>query len=225
MLHEAAQPIPGSGVGVYHKPPRYVPAHRGYRWAACWQCTRARGSQFRSRGFSTGRLSRLLGSLTLALGCGWLALLVPGTTANAQTYEELPAELAQQARSLHDRVMCPQCAGQTIGQSQAPIAAAMREIIRDRLLEGQTAQEILDFLVDSFGEEVLASPPKRGISLLVWLVPPAALLLGAAAVALAIRGLRRKPGEERRTPSERTLARYLKLVDQEMLGEEPPGSR
>lgn len=101
----------------------------------------------------------------------------------------------------------------------------MREIIRERLLEGQATEQILGFLVESFGEGILASPPKRGLSLAVWLVPPAALLLGAAAVTLAIRGLRRQPGEQPRAPSERTLARYLKLVDQEMLGEKPPGSR
>lgn len=161
--------------------------------------------------------------LVLGIAVALLALQ-PGSVL-AQSYEELPPELEQRAHSLYDSLMCPQCAGQTIGQSNAPIAAAMREIVRDRLLEGHTTQEILDFLVGSFGEEVLASPPKRGLSLLVWLVPPAALLLGAAAVALTIRGLRRKPGEEPRTPSERTLAPYLKLVDEEMLSEKPPGSR
>ena len=161
--------------------------------------------------------------LVLAIAAALLALQTGSVLA--QSYEELPPELQQQAQSLYDSVMCPQCAGQTIGQSHAPIAAAMREIIRERLLEGHTTQEILDFLAGSFGEEVLASPPKRGLSLLVWLVPPAALLLGAAAVALAIRGLRRKPGEEPRSPSERTLAMYLKLVDEEMPGEKLPGSR
>ena len=161
----------------------------------------------------------------LVLGIAVALLALQPGPVRGQSYEELPPELEQRAHSLYDSVMCPQCAGQTIGQSNAPIATAMREIIRDQLLEGQTSEEILDFLVDSFGEEVLASPPKRGASLLVWLVPPVALLLGAAAVALAIRGLRRKPGEEPGTPSERTLAPYLKLVDEEMLGEKPPGSR
>ena len=51
----------------------------------------------------------------------------------------------------------------------------------------------------SFGEEILASPPKRGISLLVWLAPPIALVLGGAAVALAIRGMRRGAGGLRRS--------------------------
>ena len=153
-----------------------------------------------------------------------LVALQPGPVLG-QSYEALPPELEEQAHSLYDSVMCPQCAGQTIGQSNAPIAAAMRQIVHDRLVEGQTTEEILDFLVGSFGEEVLASPPKRGLSLLVWLVPPAALLLGAAAVALAIRGLRRQPGQEPGTPSERALSPYLKLVDEEMLGEKPPESR
>ena len=159
----------------------------------------------------------------LAAALLMLLALQPGPV-RGQAFEELPPELEERAQALYDSLMCPQCAGQTIGQSNAPIAAAMRQIIRDQLTEGQTNAEVLDFLVGSFGEEVLASPPKRGITLLVWLVPPAALALGAAAVALAVRGLRRQPGEEPRPPSERTLARYLRMVDEEMGSEKPPGS-
>ena len=62
--------------------------------------------------------------------------------------------------------------------------------MRTQLLAGATDDAIVAALVESYGEGVLASPPARGFSLLAWLVPPFALLVGAAAAAVAIRNMR-----------------------------------
>ena len=113
--------------------------------------------------------------------------------ADAQTYEELPPELEERAQRIYSGLMCPQCAGQTIDESNAPIAEAMRDAVKAQLRNGMTDSEIMDSLVQSYGESVLASPPTRGFSLLAWLVPPLALLLGAAAVAVAVRAMRAAP--------------------------------
>ena len=149
--------------------------------------------------------------------------------ARAQEFEPLPPELEVQAQALYESVMCPQCAGQTISQSHSQIAKAMRAAVRDGLLAGQSPEQVLDSLVASFGEGVLASPPKRGWSLLVWLGPPLALVLGAAAVALAVRGLRRGAGQDALQDTAGTaaegvskatgdLAPYLDMVDREIGG-------
>ncbi len=152
-------------------------------------------------------------------------LTVLPATSHAQEYEPLPPEMEVQAQALYDSVMCPQCAGQTISQSHSPIAKAMRAAVRDGLVAGQSREQILDALVASFGEGVLASPPKRGLSLLVWLGPPIALVLGGAAVALAVRGLRRRGGQSEaggavpagsKAPGD--LAPYLDMVDREIGG-------
>ncbi len=116
--------------------------------------------------------------------------------ANAQGYDELPPDLEERAQRIYSGVMCPQCAGQTIDESNAPIADAMREAIRTQLRSGATDDAIMDSLVQSYGEGILASPPTRGFSLLAWLVPPLVLLLGAAAVAFAIRNMSRRPVAE-----------------------------
>ncbi len=159
----------------------------------------------------------------MALAAALAALLA--SPAHAQEFEPLPPELEAQAQALYDSVMCPQCAGQTISQSNSQIARAMREAVRDGLLAGESPQQVLDALVVSFGEEILASPPKRGISLLVWLAPPIALVLGGAAVALAIRGMRRGAGGLRRSAGAQSenkatgdLAPYLDMVDREIGG-------
>lgn len=123
-----------------------------------------------------------------ALASALSAALAP--PARAQTYETLPPELEERARGIYAGVMCPQCAGQTLDQSSAPIAEAMKSVVRTQLLAGATDDAIIAALVESYGESVLASPPTRGFSLLAWLVPPLALLIGAAAVAAALRNRR-----------------------------------
>lgn len=110
--------------------------------------------------------------------------------ASAQTYEELPPDLEERAQRIYSGVMCPQCAGQTIDESNAPIAEAMRTAIKAQLRNGASDDAIMDSLVQSYGEGILASPPTRGFSLLAWLVPPLVLLLGAAAVFFTIRNMR-----------------------------------
>ena len=119
--------------------------------------------------------------------------VVSDVPASAQGSDELPPDLERRAQRIYSGVMCPQCAGQTIDESNAPIAEAMRESIRTQLRGGATDDAVMDSLVQSYGEGILASPPTRGFSLLAWLVPPLALLLGTAAVTVAIRNMRRRP--------------------------------
>lgn len=159
--------------------------------------------------------------VALALAAAVFGSLLLADGLRAQDYTELPPELEARAQHLYVNIMCPVCAGQTIQQSNAPIATDMRNVIRERLLANDTDQDIIDLLVGSYGEGVLASPPKRGFALVVWIIPPVILLLGAGAVFLAIRALRRgaqagaRPGPTT-VPSERELEPYLSMVDEEM---------
>ena len=173
------------------------------------------------RTFQSGRWLPAVVALALA------ALLT--SPAHAQAQEPLPPEIEVQAQALYESVMCPQCAGQTISQSNSQIAKAMRAAVRDGLLAGQSPEEVLDSLVASFGEGVLASPPTSGLALLVWLGPPLALAVGAAAVALVVRGLRRGAGQDAASEAVGSavpaggkavgdLAPYLDMVDREIGG-------
>lgn len=142
-------------------------------------------------------LTSLRATPAVALLLAFAALVAAfAAPANAQTYEELPPELEDRAQRIYSGVMCPQCAGQTIDESNAPIAEAMRTAIRAQLRSGAADDAIMDSLVQSYGEGILASPPTRGFSLVAWLVPPLALALGAAAVVLAVRGMRSRRAAE-----------------------------
>jgi cytochrome c-type biogenesis protein CcmH len=76
----------------------------------------------------------------------------------------------------------------------------MRAIIRAKLQEGQSGDEIVAYFVDRYGESVLVEPPRRGVGLIVWAVPITVLLLGAIALAFWLRPSPRKrsdPGRQR----------------------------
>jgi len=104
------------------------------------------------------------------------------------------AAVAARADTLDDRVyavasqlMCPVCAGQTVAESDSAVARQMRDVIRAKLQAGETPAAILAFFVGQFGEGVLAEPPRRGLSLLLYLGPAAGAVGGLAIALLCIR--------------------------------------
>ncbi|MDA1175033.1 MAG: cytochrome c-type biogenesis protein CcmH [Chloroflexi bacterium] len=172
------------------------------------------------------RKRALVGSLLVLLVLASLG--APGAV-RAQEYVELTPELDARAADLYAGIMCPICNGQTISQSHAAISETMRQMVRERLVAGDTDQQIYDFMTEAFGRDILASPPKSGIGLAVWFVPPVALLLGAFAVTLFVRRLRSADGLVRQGsgagPGDLAdahggtgdgLEPYLQLVDEEM---------
>ena len=104
------------------------------------------------------------------LAAAALALAVAASASAAPNPADLEAEL-----------VCPTC-HPPLDQSDAPVARRMKQIIRQRIREGATGEQIKSELVAQFGEGVLASPPKRGFDLLAWLLPLGGLGLGVVAV-------------------------------------------
>ena len=106
-------------------------------------------------------------------------------------------DVEQRAQDLNKTIMCPVCPGESIDQSQHPLAAQMRGIVDRRLQEGWTEEQIADSFVESYGPRVLLEPPASGISLMVWVVPPAAVVLAGGLLFLALRTLSSRRGRER----------------------------
>jgi cytochrome c-type biogenesis protein CcmH len=90
------------------------------------------------------------------------------------------------AADLEAELVCPVCET-TLDQSNAPVAERMKVFIRVRIAAGDSEQEIKDALVAEFGPGVLARPPKGGFGLLAWLLPLAALVVGAAVLTVLVR--------------------------------------
>lgn len=118
------------------------------------------------------------------------------------------------AADLEAELVCPVCET-TLDQSNAPIALRMKAFIRERIAAGDTEDEIKDALVAEFGAGVLAEPPGGGFGLLAWLLPLAALVVGAVVALLLIRSWsrRREPSE---ADDERLDPDLERLVDEEL---------
>jgi cytochrome c-type biogenesis protein CcmH len=97
----------------------------------------------------------------------------PPAMANVQLQD--PAKEAR-ALALMENLRCIQCQSQSIHDSDAPIAAAMRHEVRMRIAAGQSDAQIQDWLIERYGDWVSFQPPSRGTGLMLWLTP--LLLLG-----------------------------------------------
>jgi cytochrome c-type biogenesis protein CcmH len=121
-----------------------------------------------------------------------------------------------QVYAIAKELMCPVCAGQTVAESNSTLAVQMRQIIRERLQQGQTREEIIAYFVGQFGEHVLATPPRRGAGLLIWLTLPAALCVGLVVLRRFVRRPRdgTRPAPPDPTPREaEQIARELREMD------------
>ncbi len=118
-----------------------------------------------------------------------LLVLCPAAIAQApaQGLEYADTQLSDPAleAAAHDLMFdlrCVQCAGQSIGDSDAPIAGAMRHEVRSQLKAGKSPEEIRAFFVSRYGEYISFDPPSGGAGLLLW-IAPIIFLLGALALS------------------------------------------
>ena len=120
---------------------------------------------------------------TLSVGLFLSLALFLAFQADGGTIEDQVAEISGE-------LMCPVCEGQSVAESNAQLARDMRAVIKTKLLEGNTKEEIMDYFVSSYGETILASPPPKGFSVILWLLPVLSVLIGAAIILRTIHSYR-----------------------------------
>lgn len=134
----------------------------------------------------------------IAIGKWWgrippylLVALLLATPVLAVQPDEMLTDpvLEARAREISRDIRCPVCQGETIDDSSAPISRDLRLIIRERLVAGDSDAEVVDYIVDRFGEGVLFNPRAEGANLVLWLAGPALLLAG---IGLALAAGRRR---------------------------------
>ncbi|GHG19467.1 MULTISPECIES: cytochrome c-type biogenesis protein [Paracoccus] len=107
-----------------------------------------------------------------------LALLLPVAAFAVQPDEVLPdAGQEARAREISQKLRCPVCQGENIDESNAPISRDLRLYVRERIVAGDSNDEVIDAVVDRFGEFVLFEPRARGGNLVLWLAGPVMALL------------------------------------------------
>jgi cytochrome c-type biogenesis protein CcmH len=120
---------------------------------------------------------------------GWAALVVVVIAALA--YGTLdgggPRSPGDRARNLAETIACPQCDGQSVADSDSEAAKGIRMRIDERIADGASDAQIRDELAAAYGERVLLTPGRSGVSSLVWTLPVVAVVVAFAGLAYAFR--------------------------------------
>ncbi|MEO1552080.1 MAG: cytochrome c-type biogenesis protein [Pseudomonadota bacterium] len=103
--------------------------------------------------------------------------------------------LEERARDLSQGLRCPVCRNESIDESNAEIAKDIRVLVRERLLAGDSDDEVIQFMVDRYGEFVLLKPTATGANLVLYLAAPGLLLIGCG-IAFAYMRRRAAPQED-----------------------------
>jgi len=88
------------------------------------------------------------------------------------------APLDRRVTNLAHELRCLVCQNQTIAESNAPLAVDLRNQIRDQLAAGKSEKQVLDFMVERYGDFVLYRPPFKATTILLWAGPFIFLIAG-----------------------------------------------
>ena len=119
-------------------------------------------------------------------------------------------ELETRARDISHQLRCLVCRNENIDSSNADLAADLRILVRERLTAGDSDEQVLEYVVDRFGEYVLLKPSKGGSNLVLWFTGPAALIVGGLLAAMIVR--RNRPGKPLQSLSDQELDRLQHLT-------------
>ena len=117
------------------------------------------------------------------------ALLTFSTPLMAVQPDEVLDDQAMEARArdISKGLRCPVCQNENIDDSNSAISRELRLLVRDRLIEGDTNEEVVDFIVARYGEYVLLEPTKDGFNMILWVAPLGMLILALGAGFATVR--------------------------------------
>jgi cytochrome c-type biogenesis protein CcmH len=147
---------------------------------------------------------------------GWVAVLTAIVIAlSIALFGERDApNNAERAFNVADQLACPVCEGQSIAESDSATAKAIRADIDARIDQGQTDDQITDFLIGRYNESISLKPQASGVVGLVWITPVVALITAVAGLIVVFRRWHRADVAEAtdadRVLVERARAKYAK---------------
>jgi cytochrome c-type biogenesis protein CcmH len=124
-------------------------------------------------------------------------------------------ENEQRIRQLEEKLRCLVCQNQTLADSSAELAGDLRKQVREQVAAGRSDDEIIEFLVQRYGDFVRYEPPFKATTALLWIGPFALLAAAAGFLLLALRRRRNAPEAPALGPDEKRLVEHV-------LGPAPP---
>jgi cytochrome c-type biogenesis protein CcmH len=152
------------------------------------------------------RILRLAVLPWLVMCLVWMSF---GACAKQAAPESDDPVLEARVLAIAEELRCLVCQNETIAASRADLAVDLRKQIRLKLKADQSKAQIVDFMVERYGDFVLYRPPLKGTTLLLWLGPFLLLALAVVLMALNIRRRRRVSQADSWTPAQAQRARVL----------------
>jgi cytochrome c-type biogenesis protein CcmH len=141
-----------------------------------------------------------------------LALTLQVGAALAQDGTPTEDEVNAIARKLY----CPVCPNEPLDVCTTQACIQWRGIIRQKLTEGWSEDEIRQYFADQYGDRVLSTPPARGFNWLVYLLPPVVILGGVVVLVRVIRSWRQTPASEEPLASVELEDPYVAQLEEEL---------
>jgi len=145
------------------------------------------------------RITLIAAALLLLSIAPWstTAATGPGAAQAAQVEE---TALDDQVREIAKTLRCAICQTENIWESQSVLAAQMRQIIRDRLQQGESPEQIKAYFLSRYGDYILMKPRARGWNWLIWAGPFVLLLLGGLLLSRTLSRWTAPPADAGHTP-------------------------
>jgi cytochrome c-type biogenesis protein CcmH len=163
--------------------------------------------------FPTSTVRINLAQICLSAICLALVFLIHSTSSHAQSAKPVAEDpvLEKKVITLSNELRCLVCQNQTIADSNAELAVDLRNQVRKQLGEGKSDREILDYMVERYGEFVLYRPPLSYKTILLWAGPFALLLIAMFILIQQIRLRHKRLALEEFDQTD--LSRARKLLD------------
>ena len=159
------------------------------------------------------RQTRSLLRSVLTGACLTMGLFAPGAMLSAQEARPVAQDpvLEKKVITLSNELRCLVCQNQTIADSNAELAVDLRNQVRKQISEGKSDREILDYMVQRYGEFVLYRPPLSYKTIFLWAGPFALLLIAMFILVQQIRLRHKRLASEEFNQTD--LSRARKLLD------------
>lgn len=128
-----------------------------------------------------------------------LFILIFGLTAVVHAQDTVTDD---QVNEVAKGLYCPVCESTPLDVCPTQACADWRELIREQLASGMSQSEIYAYFAVQYGDGVLAEPPRRGFSLVLWLSPLLALAVGGVVFVKAMSQLRQSPEKQNQISAE-----------------------
>lgn len=123
-----------------------------------------------------------------------------------------------QVNAIAKQMFCPVCENTPLDVCPTQACAQWRELIRQKLADGWSEQQIMDYFVEQYGARVLSAPPARGFNWLAYLIPPIAILAGLFILVRSLRSWKQPAASAETLPPQPPAAQdeYARRLEEEL---------